>query len=138
MQTWSATTFRVENPGTVYFTRRVGRTGRLVVLKISAEKPETWLSILSYSHRHSIISCCARALHCAQHNDPCTLVPFARLVGVLVIAILVLGRLCDMALFDKMVVGISTMLVYLDATLASNLKMFGRVLLIVLLVATAN
>lgn len=46
---------------------------------------------LSYSHRHSNISCCARALHCDQNDDPCTLVPFARLVGVLVIAILVLG-----------------------------------------------
>lgn len=43
-----------------------------------------------------------------------------------------------MTLFDKMVVGILTMLVYLDAALASNLKMLGKVLLIVLLVATAS
>ncbi|KAG8418912.1 hypothetical protein J3459_011892 [Metarhizium acridum] len=44
----------------------------------------------------------------------------------------------DMASFDKMVVGVSTMLVYLDAALASNLKMLGKVLLIVLLVAIAG
>ncbi len=44
----------------------------------------------------------------------------------------------DLTRFEGFVVGLATILVYLDAALASNLKMLSKILLIVLLVGTAG
>ncbi|KAI9665105.1 MAG: hypothetical protein M1821_006553 [Bathelium mastoideum] len=189
--------FRVENPATVLYLKKVGKTGCLTTLHVTRQiPPSRTSSVFSkfFTHQNAV------PLQTASYlTAPClTIVVMVLLIlsedwwGVFVICALIFVRFCnvivlrrraevgwkgasepgvkgdllallsqdrwvrikgdvddlkavtsgqwlrDMTFVERSVTACSTVLLYLDAALASNMKQTGKVMLIILLILSSG
>ncbi|KAK8217151.1 hypothetical protein M8818_001403 [Zalaria obscura] len=190
--------FRVENPATVLYLQKVGRTGQLTTLSVrDIRQTETFwsrtLSLLHTTHRAALLTTVPYfGAICLTLWTLVLLVLTADWWGLTVIVILIFSRFCNIIVirrrsitgwkgasepgvqgdllillsqdrwirlrgtvddlkavtsgqwlreptfFEGSVAALATVLVYLDAALASNTYQLGKILLLVLLISSAG
>jgi hypothetical protein len=190
--------FRVENPATVLYLQKVGRTGQLTTLSVKTADANSspWqnaLSMLFTLQNASLISSCAYLIAVSMTLTALVLLALSQnWWGLTVVLFLCLSRLCnviiirrrtnvnwqgapepgikgdllillsqdrwirmqgkvddlkavtsgqwlrEMTFVESSIAAFATVLVYLDAALASNVDQAGKVILLFLLIASAG
>lgn len=189
--------FRVENPATVVYLQKVGRTGRLTTLTVSKVQHSSWIwrHVTTYMlpPNDSVISTVSYLMAAAITIASLSVLAISsNRWGLGVFLILMLARLCnivitrrrcelgwagakepgvkgdllvllsqdrwirmrglvddlkavtsgqwlrDMSFIESSITAFATVLVYLDAALASNMDQSGKVILLIVLVVSAS
>ncbi|EPE28910.1 hypothetical protein GLAREA_00068 [Glarea lozoyensis ATCC 20868] len=155
--------FRIENPGTVAYLQRVGRTGHLINVQVSvrgdeeAESMWRWIWSAWWTSTSSFVSsaCYLTAIlltiftgwkgykEPGVQGDMLVLLSQDRWIRMKGLnddlKLVTSGQwLRDMVFWEQSIASASTLLVYLDAALASNATQLGKTVLLCLLFASVG